>query len=278
MRMDQTRTGTSTIGKGLRAAKRHGGLLARPSGWLLGVRLAALTVRWRAGARITVPHYYDFGNDRRLVGDELNRPEDWDALRTRTDGPFSLPATRSEWEQGADQWEQGLAQARAIDSWLVANSIGSLASYGVGRASLELSLHRLSPGRALAVTEYAPATVDWLTRVFTEAEVRHHNLLTDRPLDADVHLFNRIDPGFSDQEWRSILQRFSDRRILVATESIDLDRAMKAARLKQTDPNATWSGWLRNRAAFEALWKRTHRSRFLRLGDLDGWVLEPRVD
>jgi hypothetical protein len=238
--------------------------------------LTGLTARWHAGGPITVPHYYDFGTDRRLVGDELLRPDAWDALRTKTRGPFSLPETRGEWERDADQWKQGLVRARAIDSWLRAHSLGSLASYGVGDASLELWLHRLSPERPLAITEYAPATVEWLTRVFTEADVRPHDLLTDEPLDADVHLFNRIDPEFSDEAWQSILQRFSDRRILVATEVYHLEWMRKELLLKHTDPNATWAGWLRNRAAFEALWKRTHRSQFLRLGDLDGWALEPR--
>jgi hypothetical protein len=277
-RRDRARTTASTIARGLRFTKRWGRLLARPSGWSLGARLAALTARWHAGGPITVPHYYDFGSDRRLVGDELFRPDAWDAIRTETHGPFSLPATRGDWERETDQWSQGQVRARAIDSWLRAHRIDSLASYGVGGASLELWLHRLSPERALAITEFAPATVAWLARVFAEADVHRHDLLADGPLDAELHLFSRIDPEFSDDVWQSILQRFFDRRILVAAEAVDLARARKAVWLKRTDPNATWAGWLRNPAALEALWKPTHRSAFLRFGDLDGWILEPRVD
>jgi len=238
--------------------------------------LTRLTAHWHAGRPITAPHYYDFGNDRRLVGDELDRPDAWDAIRTRTESQFTLPPTREAWERHADRWNEGSVRARAIDRWLCAHSVGSLASYGVGGASLELWLHRLSPERSLTITEYAPATVAWLTRFFTEAEVRHHNLPTDEPLDADVHLFSRIDQEFSDEAWQSILQRFSGRRILIATEGYHLEWMRKELLLKHTNPNATWAGWLRNRAAFEALWKRTHRSHFLRLGDLDGWALEPR--
>src|SRR5215211_4464544 len=108
----------STVSRGLRFATRWGRLLARPSGWSLGARLTRLTARWHAGGPITIPHYYDFGTDRGLVGDELLRPDAWDALRTKTRGPFSLPETRGEWERNADQWKHGLVCARAIDSWL----------------------------------------------------------------------------------------------------------------------------------------------------------------
>ena len=240
--------------------------------------MAALTLRWHAGGRLTVPHYHDFGNDRRLVGAELDRPERWDAIRTKTESQFSLPATRGEWQRAADQWKEGAVRARAIDGWLRAQRVSSLASYGVGDGSLELWLHRLNPGRSLAITEYAPATVAWLTRVFTEVEVRHHDLLTDDPLDAELHLFSRIDQEFSNEEWEAILHRFSDRRILVLTEMYDLEWMRREMRLKHTDPNTTWAGWLRNRAAFEALWKRTHRSQFLRLSGLHGWALEPHLD
>jgi hypothetical protein len=228
--------------------------------------------------RVTVRHYHDFGNDRRLVGDELVRPEAWDAIRTHTDGPFSLPAARGEWERRADQREDGAVRAKAIDGWLRAQSVGSLASYGVGRAFLELWLHRLNPQRSLLITEFAPATVARLAKVFREAEVRQHNLLTDEPLDAEVHLFSRIDTEFSNEEWRSIFQRFLDRRILVATDIVDLARARIELRKRHTAPNATWAGFVRNRCAFEALWEGTHRAQRLRLGDLDGWALEPRID
>src|SRR3954452_6445823 len=106
--------------------------------------------------RLTIPHYYDFGADRALVGDDLVRPEAWDGLRTQTAGPFALPAERDELERAADEREDLAVRARAIDAWLGARGVSRLASYGVGGALLEVWLHRLHPARELIVTDYAP--------------------------------------------------------------------------------------------------------------------------
>jgi hypothetical protein len=263
--------------KSLPVISRRARWLVRPAAWLWAVRWTALQLRWHTGRRVTIRHYFDFGEDRRLVGERLVRPEAWDAIRMHTDGPFSLPEGRREWEQMADGWEEGRLRAVAIDRVLHSWQVNSLASYGVGGGFLELWLTRLRPKRSLVITDYAPATVARLTKLFREAEVCQHDLLSDEPIHAEAHLFGRVDTEFSDRQWRSIFRRFSDRRILlVATEVIDLQRATAALRLRQTDPNATWAGFIRNRAAFEALWRSTHRSQQLRFGDLKGWALEPR--
>jgi hypothetical protein len=227
--------------------------------------------------RITAPHYFDFGADRRHVGDDLVRPEAWDALRTETAGPFALPASREAWEQalgGRPELEQ---RARRIDALLAELGAESLASYGVGVAMIEFWLHKLRPERPLRLGEYAPATVGRLRDVFPEVEVRQHDLLADPPLPGDWHLFHRIDTEFSNRQWRRILRRFRDRSILfVATEIIDLSQAIRELRSKFSNPNATRSGLIRNRPAFEALWRRTHRAEPVEVADLQGWVLTPR--
>lgn len=45
--------------------------------------------------RVTIRHYYDFGMDRAIVGDDLVRPDAWDRLRTQTSGVFAIPPTRA---------------------------------------------------------------------------------------------------------------------------------------------------------------------------------------
>ena len=99
--------------------------------------------------RLTIRHKFDFGADRALVGNDLVRPEAWDALRTQTDGPFALPATREEWERvgrratGDPRPRQG--DRRAPDDL----GAESLASYGVGGAPLECWLDQPRPGARL---------------------------------------------------------------------------------------------------------------------------------
>ena len=109
-----------------------------------------------AMVRLTLPHRYDFGADSDVVGENLLRPEAWDALRTQTSGPVALPADRNAFE--ADN-PTLCERAEALSTWLDQLGVGCLASYGVGTGGLELCLHRLAPAPQLVVTEYARETV-----------------------------------------------------------------------------------------------------------------------
>ena len=52
--------------------------------------------------KLTVRHHFDFGDDRGLVGDDLVRPEAWDALRTRTTGAFAAAESPEALDAQAD--------------------------------------------------------------------------------------------------------------------------------------------------------------------------------
>jgi hypothetical protein len=226
---------------------------------------------------VTISHYFDFGADRELVGDDLVRPEAWDALRTQTTGPFALPETREELERVADERPEIERRMRAIDDWLERRGVHTLASYGVGAAVPELWLRRLRPERRLAFTDYAPETVERLRALFPDVEVRRHDLLADPPLVADQHLFHRIDTEFTDRQWKEVLRHFAGERVLlVATEVIDLRRVVLELRARLLRRGLTRAGWIRTRPAFERLWQPTHDAMPLRFHDLEAWALEPR--
>jgi hypothetical protein len=229
--------------------------------------------------RLTVRHYFDFGDARQLVGDDLVRPAAWDALRTDTSGPFAAPQSREDAERVLSEHPEISARAGAIDDWLASEGAGSVASYGVGGATLELGLRDRSPQRALVLGEYAPRTVERLRTIFFEPEVaiELHDLLIDPPLPADVHLLHRVDTELRARQWRGVLQRFAAQRILfVAAGMVDLPGALAEVR-KGLRRGATKAGWVRTRPALEALWGATHVGRPVALGDLPAWVLEPRV-
>jgi hypothetical protein len=222
-------------------------------------------------------HHFDFGPDREVVGDDLVRPEAWDALRTRTSGPFAIARDRAELERMADEHRDVAERVRQIDSWLTDHRVDALASYGVGGAVVEVGLHRLTPERVLTLTDYAPTTVARVRTLLPEAEVECHDLLRDPPLDADLHLFHRIDSELADLEWRRVFERFAGVPILVvATEVADLGRLLAEIRMRLLSRRLTRAGWLRTRGAFQALWRKTHRGTPLRFHDLEAWSLEPR--
>jgi hypothetical protein len=227
--------------------------------------------------RLTVRHHYDFGADRAVVGDDLVRPEAWDALRTQTSGAFSLPATREEWEAVADEHPELQARARQLDAVFARRGAGRVASYGVGGATLECWLKRVAPEREIVVTDYAPATIERLRPIFAEAECRVHDLASDPPLDADLHLFHRIDTEFDNARWREVFERFAGVPIvIVAAGQVDLRGALAEVR-KGRRPGASRAGWVRTRGAIEALWRRTHSAAAVDVGDLPAWQLTPKV-
>ena len=64
--------------------------------------------------------------------------------------------------------------------------------------------------------------------------------------------------------------------IVVATEIADARRIALEVRSRLQNRRASRAGWMRNRAAFEALFKPTHDATRVTFNDLDGWLLEPR--
>jgi hypothetical protein len=227
--------------------------------------------------RLTVRHHFHFGADRPLVGDDLVRAEAWDALRTRTSGPFAIARDREELERTADSRPEIGERARAINTLLEQRGVRTLASYGVGGAVVELWLHRLAPELRLHVTDYGPETVARLPALLPEAEVVRHDLLADPPLKADLHLFHRIDTELTSAEWREVLERFAHETVLVvATEVADVPRILREVIGRLRTRGLTRAGWLRSREAFETLWRPTHDAVPMRFHDLDGWLLQPR--
>ena len=227
--------------------------------------------------RLTVRHHFDFGADREVVGDDLVRPDAWDALRTRTSGAFALAETREEWERTADAHRELEARAQRLDAVFARREARRVASYGAGGATLECWLARVAPERELVVTDYAPATIERLRPIFPEAECVVHDLSTDPPLDADLHLFHRIDTEFDNVRWQEVFARFAGVPVvLVAAGQVDLRGALAEVR-KGRRPGASRAGWVRTQAAIEALWRQTHRSEPVDVGDLPAWELQPKV-
>jgi hypothetical protein len=227
--------------------------------------------------RLTVRHVFDFGADRELVGDDLVRREAWDALRVQTAGPFSMARDRAELEQVRDEHPEVGERMRVVDRLLRERGSASLASYGVGGGLPEVWLQKITPELRLTLAEYAPETLARLRLLFPGAGVEQHDLLRDPPLPAEAHLFHRIDTELDDEQWRGVFRRFAGQEVIVvATEVADLKRIALELRNRVQNRRASRAGWMRNRAAFEALFKPTHDATPVTFNDLDGWLLEPR--
>jgi len=226
--------------------------------------------------RLAITHRYDFGRDAGILPGGLAEAEGWDALRTASNGPFALPDSRPDWEARADD-PQLRERARALNARLGGRGVRALASYGVGTAGLELWLVRLDPGLRIVVTEFAPATAERLAALFTEVEVRRHDLRVDPPVvGADLHLLYRVDTELTDETFRSLLGRFGDVPLLVVATELLTPRSLLREVRTRIRGGATRAGLVRSRGAFESLFGETHELQRLRVHDLHGWLLEPR--
>lgn len=223
---------------------------------------------------VTIPHHFDFGDAHETVGDKLDTPTAWDALRTTTIGPFAIPTSSSSLAAVADAHPEIGLRAHAVAADLGA---GHVASYGAGIGVFEHWLQRHLPGLNLMVTEHGAETVQRLTHILPNANVVSHNLLADPALSAETHIFHRIDAMFTRAEFRRIVRGFSSSRIILISSGVagwrSILRERRYARL-MTHP--THSGWIRNRAAIENLWGATHRADRRQFFDLPGWVLTPK--
>ena len=225
--------------------------------------------------RLTIRQRYAFGDDRALVGDELVRPESWDALRLQSDGPFAVPPDRQSLERQVDQNGAIRERAAALDGVLRALEARSVASYGVGTGLMEAALQRTDPDRQILLSEYAPGTVERLRALFAADRVERIDLLADEPLPASAHLFHRIDTDLDDGQWREVFRRFGAQTVVVVAAETLGPRECWQQLLGRLARGTSQSGWLRTRDAFESLWARTHRSEPTRFADCDGWVLRP---
>ena len=229
--------------------------------------------------RLTFRHFADFGDQSGAVGNDLRDPAAWDRLRMGAAGPFGLPSTRDQWVDEAEADSDIGERAQAIGRFL--GGARSLASYGVGKAMLEFRLHSSRPDLTLTVTDYAAATVERLGGLFPEATVVRHDLRRDPPVSAEWHLFHRVDTEFATREWHAVFRHFSTARIVFVAGGMQDTPDLVRERLRWLDPRrggrATSAGWVRNRPALEALWRRTHHAEPVRVHDLPGWALTPRA-
>ena len=176
---------------------------------------------------LTVKHIQTFGSHTSKLKDKkLDSPEAWDELR-RAHPQFSIAQNRAEWlrachvEVKKDGQDGGMPErARMIAAHLKERGIRRVFSVGVGGAGLEYHLKQLMPDLYIVATEYAPENVEMLRRVFTECdEIRTFDILhgdwteVSRDERASMLLMYRVDPHFTDEEWRSIFSRIHAARV-----------------------------------------------------------------
>ena len=75
--------------------------------------------------------------------------------------------------------------------------------------------------RRTECTDNAPRATERLRDLFAEAEVVVHDLATQAPPPADLHLMHRIDTELDTVTWKQVFARFSEPILVVPTLLLD---------------------------------------------------------
>lgn len=215
--------------------------------------------------RLTFPHYYATP-----TGEALDGAASWDAIRS-TSSAFGLPLTREEWAAQADGRTDLRQRAEAVAA--IAAQLGAdvVASYGVGTGLLEHHLASMVP--KLVCGDFAPATTRTLAGLAPELHVEVHDLRTDPPFTADLHVLHRVDTEFSNREWRRILAHFHEPVLLV------MSGFLSPAALRQEVScrfrGGHRAGWMRTRSSARAMLRHGTAEDVADLGGLDGFLVRP---
>jgi hypothetical protein len=141
-----------------------------------------------------------------------------------------------------------------------------------------LQIHRAAPELEIVCVDFAPKTVATLEQLFTEADVRWHDLLASGPLPADMHLLSRVDTEFRSAELREILSRFMEPVLLIPGRLLDVRLLARELYLRFLRPRATRAGWVRTESALRVLWEPTHADEAVRIGGDPAYLLRRRSD
>jgi hypothetical protein len=196
-------------------------------------------------------------------------PEAWDVRRTLPG--YAFPESREAWVEEAEADVELTARAAAIAAIAQETDARSLCSYGAGVGMLEWCLHRAAPTLDLTCTDFAPRTVERLGALFPEATVVRHDLLRDAPIAADLALLHRVETELPDDAWRQVFAGLGP-TLVVVSDFLRFGRLLDSRRRSGEE-----IGWLRTPRAVTALWRGSHTHRRLRVADLDGYLLSPRV-
>ena len=249
---------------------------------------------------VTVRHEQTFGEQTdHLKDQELDSPEAWDELR-RANPQFSVSTDRAEWLKACNseikkdgQDGRIVERASAVANVLRANGIQRIFSVGVGGAGLEYHLKRLMPELKIVATEYAPENVELLRKVFIECdELRVFDILHGDWSEAiDPHLktmvlMYRVDPHFTDAEWRGVFERMKRagvKNILYIpcgflTLKSFFQRRARARRWRTEGKKVVFAGYLRTRTQFLKYWKGLYVARSYDLGGFEGFALQSEND
>lgn len=166
------------------------------------------------------------------------------------------------------------ATAVAVAALAARLNARTVCSYGVGSGHLERGLAQIT-GARLVCTDFAPDALAQLVGFAPTLDLRLHDLHTDPPLEADLHILYHLDTEFGDADWKRVLARFRE-PVLFVPLGLLTPRELLANGIRRGRGGKAF-GYLRTRAAVEALWASTHRTETIRVAGETGYLLHAHV-
>jgi len=237
--------------------------------------------------RLTLRHYYDFGDKAETIGKNLNNAPAWEALRLGKGSPdiFSIPPDAMKWRDKCLNDTLLIKRAEDILA-LLDPGIKKIFSYGVGVGCLEYLLKKKNPQIILRCSDFTPQAIRYLQDIFKEAdEIALFDILKGNWVSAGtdcVHLFHRVDTEFDDGEWQWIFQRMHaggvQNVLFVPSQVLTFSQIFyhlsKNLFYGISRKKITAAGYLRTSGQLQFLFRRFYSlQKTVKIGDLVGYLL-----
>jgi hypothetical protein len=246
----------------------------------------------------TIKHFEKFDDSLSLLKDQkLDSADSWDVLR-ENHPLFSVSETREDWLKASesivkkDGQDGGLKQrAKDIARLFRGLDIRSIFSVGVGGAGLEYQIKKLLPEVKIVCSEYSQANIKLLQNVFVECEkivyfdIKNKDWsknIDDENKNRQIFLLYRVDPHFTDDEWKIIFSNMHNSGIknilfipcnYLTVKSI-FQRFFRRVSLRLKGTKSVFSGYLRTREGFRFFWKGLYEEKEMDFGGLKGFLLK----
>ena len=238
--------------------------------------------------KLTIRHYFDFGDHASAVGRSLCLINSWDTIRlSNNDQGFSIPPEREKWVAKANANQQLVQRAEALVLWLKRLGVRRLTSVGVGTSHLEYHIKRMCPSWNLTCTDYTPLAIGRLREVFPECDtIRVFDMLSPEwPRDGGLILLNRVDTELNNEQWMNVFGCMAKSRVnhiimvpsAFVTFRINLSEGLRYLLTLAKGRRPTFCGWLRTRDQFISLWDQWYNvEERITLAGLEGFFLSRR--
>lgn len=192
--------------------------------------------------------------------------KNWDILRTESnESAYAIEDTIEEYEKNCKQAESYATAAKIIVDVLKKQGCRHCISLGVGKGILEWHIKSQMPELFVECTDYAPATVDKLQKVFPKCDKIHCFDMSEGDYHSfdkkECFLFYRVSEELDYENWCKVFVKMYDAGVkyilyvpdMLATEKLAESMEEKHLQRSERGIEEVFCGWVYSEDVYEKM-------------------------